>query len=88
MIEQVLWLVTTVLFIVSIFYAYKIRKKKGVKGWQSALTSICLFILTFMNILFYWTDFQGIISIVFSIVLLCLAAYFTKYLPSSRTAGK
>lgn len=70
--------------IVSMFITYQKRKKAGVKGLKSALTSICFFSLAILNLFAYWFNFGGIFAVLFSIVLLLVGAYFTKYIPISK----
>ncbi|MYL50018.1 hypothetical protein GLV98_11015 [Halobacillus litoralis] len=57
------------------------RKKEGVKGWKTALTSICFYAIAVLNLVAYWLDGLGIFSWGLTIVLLILGAYFTRYLP-------
>ncbi|MGR9050699.1 hypothetical protein ACQ4XT_18850 [Halobacillus faecis] len=57
------------------------RKKAGVKGWKTALTSICFFAIAILNLMAYWLDGLGIISWMITIFLLILGAYFTRYMP-------
>lgn len=60
------------------------RKKAGVTGLKSALTSICLYLIAITNLLAYWFNFLGLISWSITMVLLILGAYFTKYIPISE----
>ncbi|MBX0356972.1 hypothetical protein [Halobacillus sp. Nhm2S1] len=64
---------------VSVFI-YK-RKKEGVKGWKTALTSICFYAIAILNLLASWLDGLGIVSWGITIVLIMLGAYFTRYMP-------
>lgn len=72
-----------IIFIVTIPVAIRKRKKSGVSGIKSALTSICFFLIALTNILAYWFDLLGLFSWTISVILLILAAYFTKYMPVS-----
>ena len=60
------------------------KKKSGIKGLKSALTSICFFSLAILNMFAYWFHFGGAFTWLFSIVLLLVGAYFTKYIPISK----
>ena len=60
------------------------EKKSGIKGLKSALTSICFFSLAILNMFAYWFHFGGAFTWLFSIVLLLVGAYFTKYIPISK----
>ncbi|KXX84320.1 hypothetical protein AT277_07445 [Bacillus cereus] len=40
--------------------------------------------IAYLNLLAYWLNFGGIIIWLISIVLLLVAAYFTKYIPISK----
>ncbi|PRT10231.1 hypothetical protein C6352_15135 [Bacillus thuringiensis] len=51
---------------------------------KSALTSICFFSLAILNMFAYWFHFGGVFTWLFSIVLLLVGAYFTKYIPISK----
>ncbi|MEH3080045.1 hypothetical protein P3W41_03375 [Bacillus paranthracis] len=51
---------------------------------KSALTSICFFSLAIFNLFAYWFQFGGMLTVLFSIVLLLVGAYFTKYIPISK----
>ena len=60
------------------------EKKSGIKGLKSAVTSICFFSLAILNMFAYWFHFGGAFTWLFSIVLLLVGAYFTKYIPISK----
>ncbi|MDP7989474.1 hypothetical protein Q9B79_06720 [Bacillus sp. MHSD_36] len=82
---KVVLLIALILFVVVLIYiTYKKRKKAGVKGLKSELTSIYFFTLAILNLLAYWLNFGGIIIWLISIALLLVAAYFTKYIPISK----
>ncbi|MGR5922227.1 hypothetical protein ACT7DD_27225 [Bacillus paranthracis] len=66
------------------YIAYQKRKKAEIKGLKSALTSICFFSLAIFNLFAYWFQFGGMLTVLFSIVLLLVGAYFTKYIPISK----
>ncbi len=77
--------IVLILFVaVSMYITYEKRKKAGVKGLKSALTSICFFTLAILNLLAYWFNFGGIFIWFISIVLLLVGAYCTKYIPISK----
>jgi len=70
--------------IFSISFIVQKRKKADITGIKSALTSICFFLIAVTNLLAYWFDFMGIIHFLITVMLLILAAYFTKYLRISE----
>ncbi|MFG6113687.1 hypothetical protein ACGTN9_00765 [Halobacillus sp. MO56] len=59
------------------------RKRLGITGLKSLLTSISFFMIAIINIFAYWFDFMGIWSWLITIGLLILGAYFTKYMPAA-----
>lgn len=80
-------MLTIILFIALIFSIFVVinkRKKAGVTGLRTALTSICLYLIAVTNLLAYWFDFLGLLSWSITIILLILGAYFTKYTPVSE----
>ncbi|MFD2680322.1 hypothetical protein [Bacillus seohaeanensis] len=77
----VLSIVFITTFLVSIFFFFKRRKKAGVTGIKSALTSICFFLIAIVNFTAYWLNSLGIVSWLLTFSLILLGAYFTKYLP-------
>ncbi|WP_412676119.1 hypothetical protein [Bacillus paramycoides] len=70
--------------VASMYIIYQKRKKAGIKGLKSALTSICCFLIAILNLCAYWLHFGGVFTWLFSIVLLLVGAYFTKYIPTSK----
>ncbi|WP_406945880.1 hypothetical protein ACJA3J_07340 [Halobacillus sp. SY10] len=75
------------LFVSVAVFVHK-RKKAGVKGWKTALTSICFYAIAVLNLVAYWLDGLGIISWVLTIFLLMLGAYYTRYMPAaSQSSG-
>ncbi|PFS61678.1 hypothetical protein COK41_17080 [Bacillus cereus] len=77
-------IVFILIVVVSMYITYEKRKKAGVKGLKSALTSICFFAIAILNFFAYWFNFGGMFTWLFSIVLLLVGAYFTKYIPISK----
>ena len=69
------------------YIAYQ-KEKAEIKGLKSALTSICFFSLAIFNLFAYWFQFGGMLTVLFSIVLLLVGAYFTKYIPISKRYTK
>ncbi len=72
-----------VILLFSIYVSYLKRKKAGIKGFKSSLTSLCLFLIPVVNLIAYYFHFTGVISWGITIFLLLLSAYFTRYLPRS-----
>ncbi|WP_085524329.1 hypothetical protein [Tuberibacillus sp. Marseille-P3662] len=67
--------------LVAPYIIHKRRKKEGVTGFKSLLTSACFFLIAIINILAYWFDVLGATSWFSTMMLLFVGAYFTKYLP-------
>lgn len=78
--SDIMWGSLAMILIIAIYVTIKKRKRAGVKGIKSALTPICFFCISMVNMVAYFFDFLGLISFGFSVALLMLAAYFTKYL--------
>ncbi|WP_230856066.1 hypothetical protein [Lentibacillus populi] len=62
MIPIIFTILTVVGLIVSTFVLAQKRKRKGITGIKSALSSICLFLVAITNLLAYWLNFSGIVS--------------------------
>ncbi|MBY5231980.1 hypothetical protein ABH61_24810 [Bacillus paranthracis] len=85
MLNILLMIVFIIFLAVSMYIAYTKKEKKAeIKGLKSALTSICFFSLAIFNLFAYWFQFGGMLTVLFSIVLLLVGAYFTKYIPISK----
>ncbi|MDE7554194.1 hypothetical protein [Bacillus tropicus] len=84
MLKVILPFVLIFFLVIAMYMAYQKKKKSGVKGLKSALTSICFFSLAILNMFAYWFHFGGAFTWLFSIVLLLVGAYFTKYIPISK----
>ncbi|WP_077595991.1 hypothetical protein [Oceanobacillus kimchii] len=86
MVLNVLYIISIVAFIIVISFIIKKRKKAGISGIKSALTPICFLLISLINILGYWFNFIGLLTSFITFLLLILAAYFTKYLPTARVS--
>ncbi|MBK5360265.1 hypothetical protein JFU18_03735 [Bacillus sp. TH22] len=84
MLQAMLPIVLILFLVVSMYITYQKRKKAGIKGLKSALTSICCFLIAILNLFAYWLHFGGVFTWLVSIVLLLVGAYFTKYIPISK----
>ncbi|MCW9129619.1 hypothetical protein OF830_01265 [Bacillus paramycoides] len=84
MLQAMLPIVLIFFLVASMYIIYQKRKKAGIKGLKSALTSICCFLIAILNLFAYWLHFGGVLTWIFSIVLLLVGAYFTKYIPLSK----
>ncbi|MDM5154935.1 hypothetical protein QUF88_14235 [Bacillus sp. DX1.1] len=84
MMPIILSIILIMSLIISIYFIYNKRKKAGITGLKSALTSICCLLIAILNLLAYWLSFVGILSWLLSISLLLVGAYFTKYIPISK----
>jgi Ca2+/Na+ antiporter len=69
-----------VALIISISAVARKRRKQGITGIKTALTSICFYFIAFINLLALWFNLLGLWSWASTVVLLLLAAYFTMYL--------
>lgn len=69
----------------SITVAIKKRKKAGITGIKSALTTICLYLIAVTNLLAYWFNFMGLVNWTISVIFLILGAYFMKYMPMAES---
>lgn len=87
MVLDILYIILLAAIFIAIPIAIRRRKKAGVTGIKSALTSICLFLLAITNMLAYWFDFMGLFSWTVSVALLIAAGYFTKYIPIPQSRG-
>ena len=81
----ILSIILILVLMVSVSVFVKRRKKAGVTGIKSALTSICLYLMAIINLFAYWFDFSGVVTWTITTVLIILGVYFTKYLPVSRS---
>ncbi|WP_082233127.1 hypothetical protein [Halobacillus massiliensis] len=85
MVENVLTVVIIAGLIISNIITFKKRKKLGITGWRSLLTSICFSLIAIVQIIAYYSGFLGLISWMITMILLLLAAYFTKFLPKRES---
>ena len=60
------------------------RKEAQITNLKSLGTSICFLLIAVVNLLSYWFDFLGIVSMALTILLLVIGAYFTRYLRGER----
>ncbi|MEI3613376.1 hypothetical protein [Pseudogracilibacillus sp. SO30301A] len=84
---NILYIILAIIFIIAIPVVIRRRKKSNVTGIKSALTSICFFLIALTNLLAYWFELLGLFSWIISVILLILAAYFTKYMPVSENSS-
>ncbi len=78
--EEVLSIILIISLITSVIVLIRKRKKAGVTGMKSTLTSICFYLIAVTNLAAYWFGFLGIFNWILTIILLFAGAYFTKYL--------
>lgn len=81
MMPVILSVVLVIALILSIVTVIIRRKRAGITGIKSILSSICLYLIAIINLFAYWYDFLGLLSWSLTITLLILGAYFTKYIP-------
>lgn len=87
MVLNVLYIISIIAFIIVIPVIIKKRKKVGATGIKSALTPICFLLIALINILAYWFNFMGLLTWSISVLLLILAAYFTKFLATPESSN-
>ena len=80
--------ILTLLMVIALGFSIKKiiakRKEASITGWKTLGTSICFFLIAIVNLLAYWVDFIGIISMSLTTLLLVVGAYFTRYLPANH----
>jgi hypothetical protein len=78
-------MILTIILIIALIFSISVviakRRKAGITGIKTALSSICLYLMAVINLLAYWFDFLGVVSWSITIILLFTGAYFTKYIP-------
>ena len=85
MLQIILSIILIITLILSIIVVVKKRKKAGITGVKSTLTSICFFLIAIINLLAYWFNFMGLFVWCINFILLILGAYFTKYMRISES---
>lgn len=80
-----LTIILLIALVVSATVVIRKRKKRGITGMKSALTSISLFLIPIINLLAYWFHFMGLVNWTIIVILLILAAYFTRYMPIAES---
>ncbi|KAA0547107.1 hypothetical protein FZW96_14110 [Bacillus sp. BGMRC 2118] len=80
MIQILLSIILILSLIFSIMFVVRKRKKAGITGYKSMLTSICFYLIGLTNLCAYWFDFIGVWSWCITFILLIMGAYFTKYM--------
>jgi len=78
--EIILSIILIITLILSSIIVVKKRKKAGLTGVKSVLTSICFFLIAIISLFAYWFNFMGLLVWFINICLLILGAYFTKYM--------
>lgn len=81
MIENVLSIILFISLFVSIYFTVRKRKRLGITGFKTSLTSICFFLIAAVNLFGYWFNLLGIGSWLVTMILLFAGAYFTRYMP-------
>ncbi|PGK51728.1 hypothetical protein CN918_28470 [Priestia megaterium] len=64
------------------------RKIHNIRGVKPFLSSGCFFIIALLNLLSGWFDFYGMTTWGATLLLILLAAYFTKYLSDAKSYSK
>lgn len=82
--EILLTIITVIVLFISITYVAKKRKETGITDLKTALTPICFYLIAIINLIAIWTDSFGLLVWTFNILLLFLAAYFTKFFPDIK----
>lgn len=84
MLLNILYVISIIVFITVIPIIIIQRKKAGVTGFKSALTPICFLLIALINIVGYWFNFLGLFTLLLSMAMLILGAYFMKYMSVSK----
>ncbi|MGE6204441.1 hypothetical protein [Guptibacillus hwajinpoensis] len=78
MIEIILTIIFSIVFLIGIYIQVTRRKRVGLTGYKSAISPICFLISAALNPLGYWLGFLGLYSLLGSMLFLFLGAYFVK----------
>ena len=75
---------TSILLIIHGFLVKKInvRGKKLIEQTLKVWEHPTIFLIAIVNLVSYWIDFFGIVSMFLTVLLLVTGAYFTRYLPA------
>lgn len=73
--------ITCIIFIISIFFLLRSRRKYAITGFKTLLTPICFYMIGILGAIGLWTHSFGLFLWILIVSFLLLAAYFTKYLP-------
>ncbi len=73
--------ISCIIFIISIFFLLRSRRKYAITGFKTLLTPICFYIIGILGVIGLWTNSFGLFLWMVMVSLLLLAAYFTKYFP-------
>lgn len=84
MAETILSLILIIVLVFSVILVIKKRKKAGITGFKSALTHICFFLISIFSLLAYWLKYTGLTVWLINVILLIMAAFFTKYMPKGK----
>ncbi|WP_226671215.1 hypothetical protein [Metabacillus litoralis] len=88
MVELILSIVLLISLLASIYLTVKKRKRLGITGFKTSLTSICFFSIAGVNLVAYWFNLFGMGSWLVTMLLLFAGAYFTKYMPRENFSEK
>lgn len=78
-----LTIITIIILMISISFVIRKRKKLGFTGFKTALTPICFYLIAINSLILVWLEKLGLLFWTINIILLFLAAYFTKFFPKS-----
>jgi uncharacterized membrane protein YhaH (DUF805 family) len=82
MLKVVLTIIMLIVFVISLSILIRQRRMQGITGFKSILTPICFYLIGVTGIIGLWTQSFGIVLFSLSVILLFLAAYFTRYFPN------
>ncbi|WP_110111786.1 hypothetical protein [Bacillus sp. CGMCC 1.16541] len=66
---------------ITMFYVFQKRKKLGLKGWKSAMPSLCMFGVSLSSLGIITFSEIAMMFVMFNLIFLLTGAYFIKYLP-------
>ncbi|WLR58898.1 hypothetical protein [Guptibacillus hwajinpoensis] len=78
MIEVIVTIIFSIVFLIGIYIQVTRRKRVGLTGFKSAISPICFLISAALNPLGYWFGFLGLYSLLGSMLFLLIGAYFLK----------
>lgn len=83
MLKIILTVVMIIALLISIQFVRLKRKRLEITGFKTLLTPICFYFIAINSLILIWVEKFGILFWTINIILLFLAAYFSKNLPTT-----